>query len=93
MHKYSPETYQKSSKRYKQSIYRNNNYNKNKTKQNQQMINKHKRWSTLFQIKEKQIQTKRYYFSPLNDLGNDPKGFIITVVGKNVGKEEVLCRR
>lgn len=56
------------------------------------MINKHKRWSTLFQIKEKQIQTKRYYFSPLNDLGIDPKGFMIPFAGQNVGREEVLCR-
>lgn len=66
---------------------------KQKTNQkNQQMINNHKRWSALFQIKEKQIQTKRYYFLSLNDLGNDPKGFVMPFVGENVGKEEVLCR-
>lgn len=49
------------------------------------MTNKHKRWSTLFLIKE-----KHYHFSPTKDPGNDPKRFIIPCVVKNVEKE-LLC--
>lgn len=58
------------------------------SKKNQQMINNHKSWSTLFQIQEKQIQTKRYYFLPLNDLGNDPKGFVYAFCWQECGDRE-----
>lgn len=49
------------------------------------MTNKHKRWSALFLIKEKQIDT-RGYFSSTKNPGNDSKRLIIPWTVRNVGK-------
>lgn len=55
------------------------------------MINKHKDGQPWSKSKKNKFKQKDAIFHLWMILANDPKGFIVPFVGKNVGKEKVLC--